>query len=622
MVERMSTARRAGAALAAVVVVAALVVTPVALATSGPAPASSVLLSRNVLSGLAGLTARSAPAASRMQVGISLRHPDVAGEMALLRAQNDRSSPRYHQFLTPAQFAARFGVPQASWDKAAAWLRGGGLSVVQSAASRDYLLASGTVSQVESLFHTSVRSYARSGTSFLANTTAPLVPAQLGIVSVVGLNTLQRATPVRSSAPARALAATRHAGLPNVGALSPQDLWSIYDQPSWAEGKGQSVAIFGNGDTESVIKDLRTFEQDHHLPTVPVVVRHVGEGPFNDTSGSPEWDIDMQAAQAMAPQLDSEVLYFSKSLVDADVAALFSAWVNDPNGPRQANASFGECETEPANPIWENPILDPINPDKNPDAKAGLALGNNLEPVAEQTLRQGVLEGRTLFASTGDTGSSCPALVLPPPLGAGNGVLNQVVPFLNYPAASPYAVAVGGTVLYTDGGQPAKRVLEYAWPFTGGGSSLFISAPDYQQGVGHITGRCLTSPSGGLTNTGQLCRGIPDVAAQSGDLINGFQVVMDGSPSEGGGTSLSSPLWAGMWARVQGASTNPAGNGFANYTIYRLGKNPTTQARDFNDVTVGVNGLSRAEAGWDYVSGWGTPDVAHMIADVDGRRGP
>lgn len=53
------------------------------------------------------------------------------------------------------------------------------------------------------------------------------------------------------------------------------------------------------------------------------------------------------------------------------------------------------------------------------------AIAAALEPVAEQTLEQGVLEGRTLFAATGDTGSSCPVLVLGPDAGAGNGVANQ-----------------------------------------------------------------------------------------------------------------------------------------------------------------------------------------------------
>ncbi len=64
--------------------------------------------------------------------------------------------------------------------------------------------------------------------------------------------------------------------------------------------------------------------------------------------------------------------------------------------------------------------------------RTGAAIAAALEPGAEQTLEQGVLEGRTLFAATGDTGSSCPVLVLGPDAGAGNGVPNQGTPGWDY----------------------------------------------------------------------------------------------------------------------------------------------------------------------------------------------
>jgi subtilase family serine protease len=53
-------------------------------------------------------------------------------------------------------------------------------------------------------------------------------------------------------------------------------------------------------------------------------------------------------------------------------------------------------------------------------------------------------------------------------------------------------------------------------------------------------------------NAGQTCRGVPDVSALSGDVAtNGYAYVNEGVVSEEGGTSLSSPLWAGAWANVQ-----------------------------------------------------------------------
>ncbi|HEU0318417.1 MAG TPA: hypothetical protein VFR49_13865, partial [Solirubrobacteraceae bacterium] len=197
-----------------------------------------------------------------------------------------------------------------------------------------------------------------------------------------------------------------------------------------------------------------------------------------------------------------------------------------------------------------------------------------------------------------------------------NGLLNQVVPLTSYPASSPYAVAVGGTVLYTNQTTPTTRFLEYAWPFTGGGDTLLIDAPAYQRGTPGLFLPCLATPDGQLTNTGQPCRGIPDVAAQSGDaLTNGYAIVAAGAPGQGGGTSLSAPLWAGMWARVN-QSAGGAGYGFANETLYRLGRADATRARDFFDVTVGLNGIYAALPGWDYVSGFGAPDLAHLIADA------
>ncbi len=263
------------------------------------------------------------------------------------------------------------------------------------------------------------------------------------------------------------------------------------------------------------------------------------------------------------------------------------------------------------------------NPLLNPLPNAGQALGDNLEPVAEQILLQATLEGRTLFASTGDTGSSCPLLTLPI-VGAGNGVLNQVIPLANYPASSRYAVAVGGTVLYAkEGTSPKQRALEYAWPFGGGGSALFIPEPDFQKGVNAVSHPCVASSSLQLFALGTMCRGLPDVSAISGDVIsNGFTVVGDMVPGTSGGTSLASPTWMGMWTRIQAAAPDQAhGLGYANQVLYTIGKGPH-YAQDFHDITVGINGIYTAKPGWDYVSGWGSPDLTNLMTDIDGTTVP
>src|SRR5262249_35759499 len=145
---------------------------------------------------------------------------------------------------------------------------------------------------------------------------------------------------------------------------------------------------------------------------------------------------------------------------------------------------------------------------------------------------------------------------------------------------------------------------EYGWAYSGGGSTMFIPAPSYQIGTSGLL-PCVDDPL-------VTCRGIADVAAQSGDVVtNGYAIVSAGAASLGGGTSLSSPLWVGMWTRVQGASASSLGNGFANYALYRVGNDPASYARDFFDVsstdtTTGLpatNGLYPTTPGWDFVTG-------------------
>ena len=194
---------------------------------------------------------------------------------------------------------------------------------------------------------------------------------------------------------------------------------------------------------------------------------------------------------------------------------------------------------------------------------------------------------------------------------------------LNYPCASDYAVCVGGTVLYSDGNTPPARNLEYAWPYTGGGSSAFIAEPSFQQGVSAIDHPCLADDSGSPYPSGTICRGAPDVAAMSGDIAtNAYDIYENATASDEGGTSLSSPLWVGMWTRVQAAA--PAkGLGFADPTFYAIGTgHEGDYANDFYDITLGTNGLYQAGTGWDYVSGWGVPDVTHLTQDLDGTLTP
>ncbi len=543
-----------------------------------------------------------APATQRMSIGVLVAHPHQAAENAALRAIYNPSSVHFHQFFTPKTYAKQFGVTPTGASAVRNWLTSHGLHIDYTSGARDYFLASGTVSQVQNLASTKLGLFSFKGASFLANTSAPRVPARLHVVQLLGLNTFQRYHTMYQEGQALGEAS----GAPNIGAQTPKDLWSIYQQPKNETGHGVSVAILGNGATDSVIKDLHQFDKENGFRQLPVEVVHTpAKGDFSDTSGNEEWNIDMQAIHGMAPGISKEVLYFSPTLADTDLVASTATWVNDPHGPPIMNASLGECEVTPLNSTLNNPALDPVNGNENPNAlPVSQGLSNSSEPAQTQLLKQAVMEGRTLFAASGDAGSSC-TIIYP----GTNGIGNYVVPLTEDPADNPFTVGVGGTVLYSDGGNPAQRTFEYSWTHGGGNASPFIAAPSYQQGVTNLNRNCVGST--------QLCRGVPDVAAISGDVIsNGYTIVADGADSEGGGTSLSSPLWTGMWARVVGTSPRRRGYGFANPLIYTIGKNPTRYAQSFYDITTGTNGLNQAQTGWDYTTGFGVPRLSGLLKNV------
>ena len=590
------------------VLAVALLALALAAPAGAPAAARSSLrpLRNNFLSALSRATRSGDASASRqIRIGIAVGHPHPQEEQAYLKALYDTSSPDYHHFLTPAQYASRFGVENASATQVKDWASSTGLHVDYRSGARDYLLASGTVAQVERLTHTTIGAYRYQGESFIANDAPPRIPSDLPVFSILGLNTYERFHTMQAPG-----------ATPNIGSVTPQQLWNIYKQPPEHVGQGVSVAILGEGATDKVIADLHTFDKNNKFNELPVTVVHTPtNGKFDDESGNGEWNIDMQAVHGMAPGISKEVLYFAPSLADTDLVGSTATWVNDPSGPPIMNASLGECEVSPLNPTLNNNAVYPINGNENQHATpVSQGLSNSSEPAQGMLLQQAVMEGRTFFASSGDAGSSCAALY--PAL---NGVLNEGVPLTEDPADQPFAVGVGGTVLYTDSSDPtANRFLEYAWSHSGGNASPFITAPDYQKDVTNLDRPCVSDPSGNTTNTGQLCRGVPDVAAISGDVIsNGYTIISDGQESSGGGTSLSSPLWAGMWARVVGtAPAGTSGYGFANEAIYKIAKDPARYANSFNDVTVGSNGLNSALPGYDYVTGFGTPNLTSLIGDV------
>jgi kumamolisin len=155
---------------------------------------------------------------------------------------------------------------------------------------------------------------------------------------------------------------------------------------------------------------------------------------------------------------------------------------------------------------------------------------------------------------------------------------------------------VGGTKLRT--GNAGFWKSESAWRGSGNGCSLVLKRPTWQTGVGKAT-----------------CNGraVPDVSADA-DPATGAYVYYAGSANQIGGTSLSTPLWAGMlavWNR-RNATKHVPRLGFVPPLLYQLANDATAYARDFHDVKAGSAGGHVASAGWDEATGWGSPKLGKL----------
>ena len=164
-----------------------------ALAAASAANAADRVLVADIAPNLAAAQRIGAPPdAQRLRIGVVLAHPHPAQEDALLAGLFDRSSPDYHQFLTPAQYALRFGVTDATQRATRAWLSAGGLDVENVSGAGDYFLASGTIGQIEALLKTTIGNYRIAGKTFDSNDRPPSVPRSLPIYDVLGLDTTKR----------------------------------------------------------------------------------------------------------------------------------------------------------------------------------------------------------------------------------------------------------------------------------------------------------------------------------------------------------------------------------------------------------------------------------------------
>jgi kumamolisin len=534
---------------------------------------------------------------------VSVHGRDPHGAKTLAAQVNDPGSPLYRHYLTPAEYAARFGPDPQDLAQTLAFLQGAGLKVATVYSGGQLITVNSTLGQAEQAFHVHVHDYrAPAGYTFRQPDQAPQVPVSLAgmITAVSGFDTSARPdpTPLLPPTPRKTANLGLLTGGPvsHTGGYTPYQLRTAYDLgpliSGGQNGTNRTIDLFEfDGFAQA---NITTFDSYYSLTPPAAVVKPVNGGVSALGGGETEVELDIEVLQSMAPNVHINVYeapeptlssFFSNYALEAQ--AMASA-----KDASVASASWGWCEAD-----WDT--------------------GSRSQ--ADAAFQQLALEGIDTFVASGDTGSAAAC----PNEGA---YLYEVL----YPASDPNVTAVGGTSLNinSDGSYGSETVWNdsgfYAgqWHFIAGGGGLsgIFPIPSYQQGPGVMN----SYSDGG--------REEPDVAAlaspNTGSPGAGYDVFVQGSWTDVGGTSAAAPLWAAVielcneYALQQGVS----GNGFANPALYDLAAG-APGFPPFHDLGNGAGNndpgnpkhnpvLYPATANYDLASGLGSPDAYNLARDL------
>lgn len=343
------------------------------------------------------------------------------------------------------------------------------------------------------------------------------------------------------------------------GYYTPQNIYQAYSFNS-----SNAAGILGNGTSIAIVDaygdpllryDISAFDNVTGLPPINMQTIYMNNTPnaYNQ-SWAIETALDVEWAHASAPGAKIIVVISQdaqSSLTDA-LSYVISKHISS-----IISLSWGQPES---------------------------SAGSSAIESENSLFRQAAQEGITVLAASGD-------------LGAYDGTKTLGV---NFPASDPYVLGVGGTSLdYNQG-----KYVETAWGGnqsgtsygSGGGYSDYFGAPYWQS-------------SSGVNTT---ARGVPDVAADA-NKETGVLLIADGKTFVAGGTSLATPIWAGIVSRIDqklGYSV-----GYLNPILYQVYRSPLYRTA-FNEVTSGGNGYYHAGPGWNPVTGIGTPIVGGLISAV------
>jgi subtilase family serine protease len=508
------------------------------------------------------------PGEQQLNLSLTLSLHNEAQLDTLLSQLSDPTSPNYHQFLTVEQFTAQFGPTADDYAKAIAFAQSHGLTVANTTPNRLVLDVRGAVSDVEQAFQVKMQVYQHptENRTYYAPDVEPSVEPGIPVQGINGLNNFSPPQPRLRFAPAGSVHPNQTGSGPG-GQFLGSDMRAAYYGGTALTGAGQAVGLFEFApyNLSDVQEYFSTINQPLNVPIVNVLLD--GISPICGTCNDGEQVIDIQQAISMAPGLSAVIVYEGTNDTD-----MFNQMAVD-NIAKQLSCSWGWL---PADPKSDEPIF-----------------------------KEFAAQGQNLFVASGDSG----AYTLPGCTGNCNPAF--------YPEDDPLITAAGGTHITTNGpGGPweseiawgGSPLLACGYP-TGGSSGGYstnnLPIPSYQQLRGVINE---------LNDGSTTLRNVPDVAAEA-DCDNYY--CADGSCQGGvGGTSLAAPRWAGFLA-LANEQANGTPIGFLNPTFYAIGTSGSYY-NHFHDITSGSNdnGLGEtynAVAGYDLVTGWGSPDGHTLI---------
>jgi subtilase family serine protease len=575
-------------------------------------------------------------ATSRVGFDLVLALRNAAGAKAFVRQVSSPGSSLYRHYLTDAQWVARFGPTAAAVTRARAWLHQEGFTVGTVAKDRLFVSASGTAAAVERAFGVQLGYYNVNGHKVrLAKGTMTIPSSLAGTVSgTVGVNQYVATTSLARTAhtPAGHASTPAQEPPPPAGFRNPQPCSAFWGQKIDTADSGQLYQPF----THPLPYDICGYKpvqlRGAYGLNSSVAGGNNGKGvgiAIVDAYDSPTLLSDAQRYFKMNdpthPLLSSQFINVPPASVGNEAVCAASGWYAEQALDVESSHAMAPGATTlyvGAQDCFDSSLLAAVNiaitsgasvvTDSWGDFAGDLLADNATKTAFDNTFMLAASTGVSVLFSSGDSGDDF----------ADSGLTSP-----DYPASSPFVTAVGGTTLEVNSGN--ARQAEYGWstakqllcgPVTarncgsatkpetalawqaggGGGTSYTYTQPFYQAGV---VPNALALRNQALFGPIPL-RVEPDISmdadAQSGMLIGLTQTFPSGvryGQFKEGGTSLASPLLAGVIADVDQAAGAPLG--FLNPALYKAF---TRTPSAFNDVRPPANPNSAAVVRVDYAN--------------------